>query len=105
MHAIADAGLSVPHDVAIVGFDDIEAASLVRPGLSTMAQDPRALCSAAVDALLRIIDEGDRPEAAPAPAPQTLPTRLVVRASCGARTGPSPDPGAHQQQYPAGDRR
>lgn len=85
MHAIADAGLSVPGDVAIVGFDDIEAASLVRPGLTTVAQDPRALCSAAVDALLRIIDDGDQAEAAQ--APRTLPTKLVVRASCGAARG------------------
>jgi len=80
MHAFADAGLDVPRDIAIVGFDDIEAAGLVRPALTTLAQDPLAIGAAAVDALLGFVD------GAPAASsePVLTPTRLVVRQSCGA---------------------
>ncbi len=87
MHAIADAGLSVPQDVAVVGFDDIEMAALVRPALTTVAQAPRELCTSAVDALLSIIaDDGAEPVA---PQPRILPTRLVVRTSCGSPPPPT----------------
>jgi LacI family transcriptional regulator len=77
LHAIADAGLRVPQDVAVVGFDDIEAASLVRPALTTVAQSPRALCAAAVGVLLDILD--GRPV-----APRILQVDLIIRASSGA---------------------
>ncbi len=92
LHAIADAGLSVPDDIAVVGFDDIESAALVRPALTTIAQDPNGLCVSAVDALLKIIGVGEadgrhKPQAFP--APRVLPTRLVVRDSCGGRPEPS----------------
>lgn len=56
MHAFEDAGVSIPDDIAVVGFDDIEAASLVRPALTTIAQDPIALGAAAVEALLALVD-------------------------------------------------
>lgn len=85
MHAIFDAGRSVPGDIAVVGFDDIETASLVRPALTTIAQVPNDLCTSAVDALLTIIGTEDADRSG-APPPRILPTRLVVRASCGART-------------------
>lgn len=76
MHAAADAGLSVPEDIAVVGFDDIEAAALVHPGLTTVAQDYRELGVAAVAALTSLA-------AASVAEPVILPTRLVVRESCG----------------------
>ncbi len=57
MHAAADAGLSVPRDLAVVGFDDIDAAALVRPALTTVAQDQRALGEAAVAALRALLDD------------------------------------------------
>jgi LacI family transcriptional regulator len=77
MHAAADAGLSVPGDLAVVGFDDIDATTLVRPALSTVAQDQRALGEAAVEALRGLIDE----EPAEPLRPYIVPTRLVVRGS------------------------
>jgi LacI family transcriptional regulator len=87
MHAFADAGLEIPRDVAVVGFDDIEAAGLVRPTLTTVAQDPIAIGAAAVDALLHFVNskkvEG---VVAGTAGPILAPTRLVVRQSCGAST-------------------
>jgi LacI family transcriptional regulator len=88
LHAIADAGLEVPDDVAMVGFDDIEAASLVRPALTTVAQDRRAFGTAAVAALVDVIGAaGDGVDSGVVPAPRIVPTQLVVRASCGAEAG------------------
>lgn len=38
MHAIRDRGLAIPQDIAVAGFDDIPAAKLMWPGLTTVAQ-------------------------------------------------------------------
>jgi LacI family transcriptional regulator len=84
IHAIFDAGLSTPDDIAVVGFDDIESASLIRPALTTVAQSPRDLCASAVDALMEIIGQGEDDPAVAPPRPRILPTKLVVRASSGA---------------------
>ncbi|MGW3245768.1 LacI family DNA-binding transcriptional regulator [Streptomyces sp. NPDC001070] len=89
VHAVADAGHSVPGDLAVVGFDDIDAAALVRPALTTVAQDHRALGTAAVAALRDLLG----PEPARPLPPRVLPTRLVVRGTCGARAArPGPTP-------------
>jgi len=71
-------GLRVPDDLAVVGFDDIEVASLVDPALTTVAQDKPGFGTAAAEALLKMIETDAAPE------PVLLPTRLVVRDSCGA---------------------
>jgi DNA-binding LacI/PurR family transcriptional regulator len=77
MRALAEADYAVPADVAVVGFDDIAAASLASPPLTTVMQDVRAAGAALVDALLAQIKGVDEASA-------LLPTRLVVRKSCGA---------------------
>ncbi len=74
MRALAQAGRSVPRDVAVVGFDDIPAASLTRPPLTTIMQDMRGAGERLVDTLLADIDGHDRPD-------PRLPTKLVVRES------------------------
>jgi DNA-binding LacI/PurR family transcriptional regulator len=74
MRALAAAGKSVPGDVAVVGFDDLPAASLTNPPLTTMMQDLRGAGELLVEALAAQIE--DRP-----PPPRTLPARLVVRQS------------------------
>lgn len=87
LRAVADAGLRVPDDIAIVAFDDIEAASLVRPTLTTVAQDRGAFGAAAVSSLLATIDRAaaaGSDATTAVPAPHILPTRLMVRESCGA---------------------
>ena len=74
---ISDAGLQVPADVSVVGFDNIREAGLVTPGLTTIASPLTSLGSAAVQYLLRA-----RPET-PDQAPLLLPSRLIVRGSTG----------------------
>lgn len=80
MRGLEQMGLAVPDHVAVVGFDDISAASLTRPPLTTVQQDFALAGEALVAALIATL----RGEPAPSVA---LPTRLIVRQSCGAGTG------------------
>ena len=77
IHALQERHIDVPKQVAIVGFDDIPAATLTNPPLTTVAQDTRLAGDVLVDTVLAQI-RGE-PTAA-----KTLATRLVVRQSCGA---------------------
>lgn len=74
MHALQKLGLAVPHDVAVVGFDDISAASLASPRLTTVTQDPRQAAEALVEALIDAVEAGSTPS-------RLLPVRLTVRES------------------------
>jgi LacI family transcriptional regulator len=79
IRAVAEAGLSVPHDVSIVGFDDIQLAGHVNPPLTTLRQDKAGLGAEAGRALIALIDgKTDLPEAV------TLPVELIVRGSTAA---------------------
>jgi LacI family transcriptional regulator len=73
-----EAGLSVPGDVAVTGWDDVMAARYARPALTTVAQPMRALGERAARLLHDLIEGGD-----PSPHHDVLPTRLVIRDSCG----------------------
>ena len=77
MHALRDQGVGIPAEVAVIGFDDIPAASLANPPLTTVMQDTRRAGEALVDTLLKLL--GDEPATA-----TVFPARLVVRQSCGA---------------------
>ena len=77
MRALQEQRIDVPAAVSVVGFDDIPAAALANPPLTTIAQNTRLAGEVLVDTLLRQIR--DEPVQA-----QVLPTRLVVRRSCGA---------------------
>lgn len=55
MEAVQQAGLRIPDDIAIVGFDDIPAASWVRPRLSTVAQYPKEMGTHMAEALFERI--------------------------------------------------
>ena len=57
IEAIRDAGLSVPDDISVVGFDDIPTAALSTPRLSTVAQPSYDVGVASVEMLLRRIDD------------------------------------------------
>ncbi|MGZ4360267.1 MAG: substrate-binding domain-containing protein [Gaiellaceae bacterium] len=78
--AIQQAGLRVPEDVAVTGFDDADFAARMQPALTTVRQDVTALGVAAAEALLRMLEHPDDP-----PPTLLLPTRLMIRESCGAR--------------------
>jgi DNA-binding LacI/PurR family transcriptional regulator len=74
MRALQEAGLNIPGDVAVTGFDDILSAGLANPPLTTVTQQPGEAGALLVDTLLGLV----RNEAA---ASRMLPARLVVRRS------------------------
>src|SRR5262249_15331255 len=80
--ALARAGVRVPEDVAVVGFDDIFPGSLCDPPLTTVHQPMRLLGERACARLLERIAN-----AALRPAPELRPTELVLRSSCGCPPG------------------
>ncbi|KLE34950.1 LacI family DNA-binding transcriptional regulator [Aurantiacibacter luteus] len=82
MRALSECGLSVPGDVAVAGFDDIPAASLTSPPLTTIMQDIRGAGERLVETLLSRIEDREAPDA-------RLPTRLIVRGSTGV-SAPTP---------------
>jgi LacI family transcriptional regulator len=61
IEAAATAGLRVPEDLAVAGFDDIDAASLVRPSLTTVENSARELGAKAVGLLLDRMRGADGP--------------------------------------------
>ena len=71
-------GIRVPADVAVTGFDDVHASQVIEPQLTTVSQPIRELGVRATHRLLARIDNPALP-----PAVEVLPTRLVIRASCG----------------------
>ena len=76
LRALQERAIDVPGTVSIIGFDDIPAAVLANPPLTTVMQDTRLAGEALVDSLLRSV-HGEPAEN------KVLPTRLVVRRSCG----------------------
>ncbi len=60
MAAIEDAGLRVPDDVAVAGFDDIDYATLVTPSLTTVRQNQKELANALVEAVLHLLDHPEQ---------------------------------------------
>jgi len=79
--AVAEAGLRIPEDVSIVGFDDIDEAEMFAPPLTTVRQEWGLLGRESLRVALEM--EGGAP-----PEHVQLPTRLVLRDSTAApRTG------------------
>jgi LacI family transcriptional regulator len=82
LQAFAKAGVRVPEQVAVVGFDDIFPGSLCEPPLTTVHQPMRLLGERACTRLLdRIARPGLRQKV------DLLPTELVLRSSCGCPPG------------------
>jgi DNA-binding LacI/PurR family transcriptional regulator len=77
---LKEAGIAVPEQVSLVGFDDIPAASMVTPPLTTMMQDTHLAGEVLVDTLLKLM-RGEKAEGT------VLPIQLVIRESCGAKLG------------------
>src|SRR5580658_124658 len=81
LQALAEAGLRAPHDVSVIGFDDVPVASWATPALTTIRQ-PIAAMAAAAFQMLRAAE----PAVAQEPHYVELATALVIRDS----TGPPP---------------
>ena len=75
--ALNAAGLRVPEDVAVVGFDDINIAAYVIPTLTSVRQDLARGARVMIDLLFRRMEGEDTPSA-------TMAAELVVRQSSGA---------------------
>jgi DNA-binding LacI/PurR family transcriptional regulator len=81
LHALADARISVPEQLSVVGFDDLPIAGFASPALTTVLQDTKLAGEILVDRLLKQI-RGEPAESA------MLPAQVVIRRSCGARVLP-----------------
>ncbi|WP_288129955.1 LacI family DNA-binding transcriptional regulator [Microbulbifer sp.] len=84
MQRIKQAGLRVPEDISIAGFDDIAFAAYSDPSLTTIAQPAEEFGATAAQLLIDLLEQGP----ATAPAQVLLPYDLKVRDS----TGPAPTP-------------
>jgi DNA-binding LacI/PurR family transcriptional regulator len=99
IRACQDAGLRVPEDVSIVGFDDIEQAAFIVPRLTTLRQPLRQMGRMAAATLIQRIENPDTPASdvviqptlvirestAPARSRRTLPTQNIPAQSRAAR--------------------
>ena len=81
IRALREAGLRVPEDVSVVGFDDIQSAAFQNPALTTVRQPLREMGMIAAETLLRRITA---PAHAPYPKEIVIEPSLVVRASTAA---------------------
>jgi LacI family transcriptional regulator len=81
LRALQEEGVSVPQDLAVVGFDDITAARFITPALTTVHVPTFGLGWSGAELVIRIVD-GDRPNHIRV----LLNTELVIRESCGAST-------------------
>jgi LacI family transcriptional regulator len=79
LHAIHQAGLFVPKDLAVVSFDDVPLARFMTPALTTIRMPGIEQGRRGVQMLISLIN-GEKP-----PEPQLfLQTELIIRQSCGA---------------------
>lgn len=99
LQALADLGLSIPKDMALVGFDDVDLAELMRPPLTIIRQPVTDLGRTAAELLFKRLNrtaEKDPPQHI------TLPVELVLRSSCGCvgrlKPASSRSSGAHLQK-------
>jgi LacI family transcriptional regulator len=83
LRSLDRAGVRVPADVRVVGFDDLRHARMLSVPLTTMHQPCREIAVVALQAMLDRIADPALP-----PRHLTLSPSLVVRESCGAYIGP-----------------
>jgi LacI family transcriptional regulator len=77
LHAAHEAGVNVPRDLSIIGFDDIELAAYTMPPLTTIAQPKEAIGTGAAEMLLERLRAGRSQ-----PSRLILQPELRLRASC-----------------------
>jgi LacI family transcriptional regulator len=77
LRALGEAGLRVPHDVSVVGFNDIPMVAQTTPPLTTLRLPLHAMGVAAAERLLALLSGEEVAE------PIVMPVELVRRASTG----------------------
>lgn len=82
MAAVIDAGLRIPEDVALVGFDDTPLSAYIRPALTTVKVPSYEMGAAAMRQVLALLSKSRDVQPL-----ILLPVRLVVRASSGGPRG------------------
>jgi LacI family transcriptional regulator len=82
LSALREAGVRVPEEVAVTGFDDIPIARYVSPALTTVHVDIAGLGARATQALLRAIEQKNDHER----GRELVATTLAIRESCGTRS-------------------
>lgn len=100
VRAIGDAGLRVPEDVSVMGFDDIITAAFCQPSLTTVKQPLRQMGSKAAELLLQRISEPERDTLSEI----LMEPELIVRESTGppSRRPIHPVPSHSRTEQPAG---
>lgn len=83
LQAMNEKGVKIPEEMALIGFDDFDLATVVQPPLTTVAQSSVDLARRAMHLLLDRIRAGSDAENSEGPAKILLPTRLMIRKSCG----------------------
>ena len=92
--ALRDGGVSVPGDLAVCGFDNIAIAQYLTPALTTVDVDA---CELGERAMLQLLPFARARRPADVHH-ETLPTRVIVRASCGSVSGSTLDVQAHRRR-------
>lgn len=81
IHAMERAGLRIPEDVAVVGYDDIHMAGFSKPRLTTVRQPIKEMGKTVVKEILHAINTGNTLDQK---CHLVFPMKLVIRDSCGA---------------------
>ncbi len=100
LRAAQEAGMHVPDDLAVVGFDDIPLAQMISPALTTVAQPTYRMGALAMERLLERIAGGSSGRRKIKLEPQ-----LVIRQSCGAELGRKPPKGPPTTEGTRGETR
>ncbi|MEB2265221.1 LacI family DNA-binding transcriptional regulator [Priestia megaterium] len=77
INTISSKGLSVPHDISVVGFDDIKFSSIFKPTLTTISQPAFEMGTMAMKLLIKLMnkEEIERPQ-------YLMEDQLIIRNSC-----------------------
>jgi LacI family transcriptional regulator len=90
--AFQDAGVRCPEDIAVVSFDDVPIAALVRPALTTLRIDIAETGRRAMNRLVGLIAAANDPEIEADVGCEIVTPQLVVRQSCGSDLPPNGEP-------------
>jgi LacI family transcriptional regulator len=91
IYAFQEAGLRVPDDVAVIGYDDRDIASISRPTITTVRMPCYEMGQASAKLLLGLLEKQREAVDSPEPSePIKIQGQLIVRESCGAEEGKMP---------------